>query len=124
VSPLGWVAFVVAGAAGAVARHVLGTALNDRLSGRFPWGTLVVNISGSFLFGVVTGLALDHGLAREPRIVLGTGFCGAYTTLSTFTYETIRLVEDGAVRAAVRNVAGTAVAAVVAAGAGLGLAGL
>lgn len=124
MSPLGWVAFVVAGAAGAVARHVLGTALNDRLSGRFPWGTLVVNISGSFLFGVVTGLALDHGLPREPRIVLGTGFCGAYTTFSTFTYETIRLVEDGAVRAAVRNVAGTAVAAVVAAGAGLGLAGL
>ncbi|HYH52488.1 MAG TPA: fluoride efflux transporter CrcB [Acidimicrobiia bacterium] len=124
MSPLAWTAFVVAGAAGAAARHLLGQAMTERSAGRFPWGTLVVNVTGSFLFGVVTGLALDHGLAREPRIVVGTGFCGAYTTFSTFTYETIRLVEDGAVKDALRNAATTVVAAAVATAAGLGLAAL
>ena len=124
MSPLAWVAFVVAGAAGAVTRHVVGGAVNARAPGRFPRGTLVVNLSGSFLFGLITGLGIDHGLSRELRVVLGTGFCGAYTTFSTFTYETLRLVEDGALRAAARNVGTTVIAGAVAAGAGLGLAAL
>ena len=124
MTPLAWVAFVVAGAAGAVARHVVGLALTRRTPARSSWGTLVVNVTGSFVFGLITGLALHHGLAREPRLVLGTGFCGAYTTFSTFTYETVRLVEDGAFREAVRNVGMTVVAGAVAAGAGLFLAAL
>lgn len=124
MTPLAWAAFVVAGAAGAVARHVVGMALNDGMQARFPWGTLVVNVSGSFLFGLITGLAIEHGLSRETRLVLGTGFCGAYTTFSTFTYETVRLMEDGAVREAVRNVAESLVAGALAAGAGLGLASI
>ena len=124
MNPLAWVGFVVAGAVGAVARHVIGAALPERTSARFPWGTLAVNVTGSFVFGVITGLALHHGLTREPRLVLGTGFCGSYTTFSTFTYETVRLVEDGAFGEAARNVGTTVVACALAAGAGLALAAL
>ena len=64
------------------------------------------------------------GAPPAPRVVLGTGFCGAYTTFSAFTYETIRLVEEGAIRAAVCNVATTVVAGAAAAAAGLGIASL
>ena len=56
--------------------------------------TLAINVTGSFLLGVVTGLGLDHGFPRTARIVLGVGFCGAYTTFSTFTYETVELLEE------------------------------
>ena len=109
-----WLAFAAASATGAVARYLVDGAI----TGRFPWGTLVVNATGSFLCGFLTGLALAHG----PRIVLVTGFCGAYTTFSTFTYETVRLVEEGSMAAAVGNVAATALTCAVAAAAGLALA--
>ena len=49
-----------------------------------PFGTLTINVSGSFVLGVITGLALYHGLESTPKIVVGTGFCGGYTTFSTF----------------------------------------
>ena len=61
----------------------------------FPWGTCVVNLSGSFVLGLITGLALVPRLPEDARLVLGTGFCGAYTTFSTFTFETLRLAEGG-----------------------------
>jgi CrcB protein len=119
VTPAWWAAFVVAGAGGAVARFVLDRAVADRARGVFPWGTLVINVTGSLLLGLITGLALHHGLSRSARIVLGTGFCGAYTTFSTFTFETVRLVEEGAGAEAVRNAAGTLAAGAVAAALGL-----
>jgi CrcB protein len=56
-------------------------------------GTLVVNVSGSLVLGFVTGVALYHAFPATPKTILGTGFCGAYTTLSSFAYETVRLVE-------------------------------
>lgn len=76
-------------------------------------------MTGSLLLGLITGLALHHGLSRAARIVLGTGFCGAYTTFSTFTFETVRLVEEGALAEAFRNTAGTLVACGAAAALGL-----
>jgi CrcB protein len=99
VSPLVWTAFVAAGALGAVARNVVDVAVHQRLDRSFPWGILVVNASGALVLGVITGLARYHGFAATPTIVLGTGFCGAYTTFSTFTFETIRLAEDTPQRA-------------------------
>jgi CrcB protein len=117
---------LVGAAVGACARYLVGELLR-RQAGTFPWATLVVNVTGSFLLGVLTAAAPAGVL-----VLLGTGFCGALTTYSTFAYETWRLVEDGAVRLAVGNtlgnVVGSVVAAVAAAGLGMasvaGLAGL
>jgi fluoride exporter len=121
MSPLTWVAFVAAGAIGAPARYLVDGAVADRIGGVFPWGTLVVNVSGSLVLGLLTGLALYHGFPEAPRLVLGTGFCGAYTTFSTHTFETVRLIEEGALAAAARNAAGTLLAGLAAAALGLAL---
>ena len=107
MSPAAWTAFVAAGAVGAPMRYLIDGAVGDRTRGALPWGTLLVNVSGSLLLGFLTGLALYHGFPKTPKVVLGTGFCGAYTTFSTFTFETARLVEEGAIADAFRNALGT-----------------
>ena len=124
MSPLGWLAFVAAGAIGAPVRYLVDGVIADRTAGAFPWGTFVVNITGSLLLGFLTGLALYHGFPDTPKVVLGTGFCGAYTTFSTHTFETVRLLEDGAAQEATRNALGTLVAALAAAVVGLAVAAL
>lgn len=121
---LEWVILATAGALGAPARYLVDGAISARARGAPPRGTFVVNVTGSFLAGVVTGLALYHAFPGTARLALGTGFCGAYTTFSTFTVETVRLVEAGAVARAARHALGTAVACLLAAAAGLALAAL
>ena len=121
MSPAASAAFVAAGGGGAVARFLLDRAVVDRTRGVFPWGTLVINVTGTLLLGLITGLALHHGLSKSAKIVLGTGFCGAYTTFSTFSFETVRLIEEGALTEAFRNVAATTVACGAAAALGLAL---
>jgi len=110
---------VVAGAIGAPARYLLDGAVRRHFDDPLPWGTLVVNATGSLLLGLLTGAALYHGFPDTPRIWLGTGFCGAYTTFSTFTVDTVLLVEKGDVGSAARNVLGSTVACAAAAGTGL-----
>ncbi|HEX8804263.1 MAG TPA: fluoride efflux transporter CrcB [Acidimicrobiales bacterium] len=122
MSPLAWVGFVAAAAVGAPLRYLVDTAVADRTGGAFPWGTVTVNVTGSLVLGLLTGLALHHGLPDTPKVMLGTGFCGAYTTFSTHTFETVRLLEEGAPSAAVRNAAGTLLASTAAAAFGLALA--
>lgn len=124
MSPPAWVAFVVAGAAGACLRYEIGERVRRRTDGVFPWGTLLINVSGSLLFGFLTGLSLYHAFPDTPLLVLGTGFCGAYTTFSAFTFETVQLLGDGALGPAFRNAAGTLVTCASAAAAGLGLGAL
>jgi CrcB protein len=124
MSPLAWVAFVVAGAVGAPARYLIDGAVLDRTRGAFPWGTFLINVTGSFLLGFLTGLGFNHAFPKAPRVVLGTGFCGAYTTFSTFTFESVRLLEEGATNEAIRNVLGTLLAGSFAAVAGLAVAAL
>ena len=119
-----WIGLAVAGAIGAPSRFLLDGLLQDRTSGAFPWGTFVVNMSGSVLLGFLTGLALYHAFPTTPKVILGTGFCGAYTTFSTWTYETIRLVEEGAVGEAFLNAGVSLVVGLLAAAAGLALAAL
>jgi CrcB protein len=121
VSSAGWAAFVVAGAIGAVLRYLVDGLIGDRSDSVLPWGILAVNVSGSFVLGLVTGLALHHGLGRTPRIVIGTGFCGAFTTFSTFAYESVRLLETGRRREALANVTLSLALGLAAAAAGLGL---
>ena len=119
-----WVLFVVAAAAGAVLRYLVDGAVSARDHGAFPWGTFLINVSGCLLLGVITGLALFHGLGPDTKLVAGTGFCGAFTTFSTFAYETVRLAEEGSLATAARNAAGTLLAGAAAATLGLLLAAL
>lgn len=96
------VLLVAAGAAvGAPLRYVVDRWVQRRLGGGFPWGTLVVNVVGSFVLGLVLG---SPSVGAETSALIGVGFCGALTTYSTFGYETLRLLEDGAWARGVANV--------------------
>jgi len=96
----------VAGAIGTLARYWLSGLVYDLAGKDFPWGTAVVNILGCFLFGLVWELGQDRMLLRtEARTVLLTGFMGAFTTFSTFIFESSGFLEDGRILAALVNVA-------------------
>lgn len=111
-----------ASALGAVARYLLDKTIAARRAGKVPLGTMAINISGAFLLGLLTGLAAHHGLPKAGLAALGAGFCGAYTTFSTFSYETMRLVEEGSIAEAGTNIAVSLAAGMAAAAAGLGAA--
>ena len=88
-----WLGFLLAATIGACARFLIDTYVTVRVGGPFPWGTGVINISGSFVLGVITGAVLYHAVSPEVRFVLGTGFCGAYTTFSTMQLELLKMVD-------------------------------
>lgn len=113
----------LAGGLGAAARFMLDGAIRGRLRRRYPVGTTVINLSGSFLLGLVTGLAMAHMLPVEWRIILGTGFLGGYTTFSTASFETVRLALERRWAAALLNGFGMMLGALLAAGVGLWLGG-
>ena len=113
------VGIAVAGAVGAPARYLVDGFVQDRSAGSFPWGTLVVNVLGSFVLGAVTCLVVHHGFGGAPRLWLATGLCGAFTTFSTFSWETARLIEDGEWGQAAANAAGSVLAGLMAAAAGM-----
>lgn len=111
----------VAGGIGAVCRFLLDgviTAWLERTGGSFPWGTTVVNLTGSLLLGLVTGVFVGH-CAPEAQLVLGTGFLGGYTTFSAASVETVRLLQDRRLRAGAVQALGTLLATVAMAGLGL-----
>ena len=89
--------YIAAGSAiGGVARYLLGGMLQRQTGATFPVGTLLINITGSFLLGLILRYAIDTpSLSAETRAFLTIGFCGGYTTFSTFSYETVALMEDG-----------------------------
>ncbi|MEV0245587.1 fluoride efflux transporter CrcB [Nocardia sp. NPDC050712] len=97
---MNWVLVVLGGMLGAPARYLVDRTVAARFGSRLPWGTLTVNIVGSAVLGALIGAGVDGSWLA----VAGTGFCGALTTYSTFGYETIRLVTDGAYAAALGNV--------------------
>jgi CrcB protein len=96
-----WVA--LGAAIGAPARYLTDRAVQRRHGGVFPWGTLTVNLAGSFLLGLLT--ALGARLSPALGAAVGIGFCGALTTYSTFSHDVLRLLEDGARRPALADVA-------------------
>jgi CrcB protein len=112
----------LAAALGALARYLVDQSVARKFESAFPWGTFVINVSGSFVLGLITGLSLHDGLSPHVVTVLGTGICGGYTTFSTFNFETIRLTEDGSLLGAAGNIAGSIAAGLLAAAAGLALA--
>ncbi len=86
----------IGGAVGSGARYALTLLVQSRSAGTFPIATLLINISGSVLLGFLMRYGLEGtSVSPEVRLLLTTGFCGGYTTFSTFSYETARLLEDG-----------------------------
>jgi fluoride exporter len=83
-------------AVGGVSRYYLSAAVQHRMGSSFPWGTLVINVTGSLVLGFVMRYAISTpSVSVEMRALLTTGFCGGYTTFSTYSYETAALIEDG-----------------------------
>ncbi|MGE0439267.1 MAG: fluoride efflux transporter CrcB [Gemmatimonadales bacterium] len=110
------------GALGSVARYLLGTVFEARSTAPFPTGTLVINVTGSLLLGLVVGFSLaGPGLTREARALLATGLCGGYTTFSTFSLDVIRLLEVGDYRRAAVYAVLSLVLSLAATGAGLAI---
>ena len=109
------VLIAIGGAAGAVSRYVVDTWVSERAASSFPWGTFVVNVSGSFVLGALFVLAIERNvLPADIRLPVLVGFVGAYTTFSTLMLESWRLVEGGATLLALANLVGSVVVGMVA----------
>ncbi len=124
MTPLVFVLVAVAGGVGAAARLLVDGLVRTRSGESLPWGTVTVNLTGSLLLGLVTGLATGHVLPETVRVVAGAGFLGGYTTFSTASLETVRLLQEGRWLPALTNGLGTLVVATGAAGLGLWLGSL
>ncbi len=112
-----WIA--LAGSVGAMSRFVLDGHIKARRNHAFPWATLVINVTGSLILGLVSGVLLKHKSFADIEAIIGVGFCGGYTTFSTASFETVRLLERGDYRRAVGNAAGGLLATVIAAAIGV-----
>lgn len=114
-------AVAVGGALGSVARYLIGAFIQGRVSIGLPVGTLVINVAGSLLLGFFMALGLETtAFTPEVRFFLTTGFCGGFTTFSTFSYETYRLLEDGEYRTAGIYAAASVVLSIFACALGFG----
>ena len=116
-------ALAVAGGLGAVARLLVDGIARERWGTRLPYGVLLVNATGSLLLGLVVGLVACGGAPDGLRLVVGTGFCGGYTTFSTASVDALRLARQGRPRAAVAYAGGTLLVTLVAGALGLWLGG-
>ncbi len=106
---LGYLLVAAGAAIGAPLRYLTDRAVQAHLGTAFPWGTLAVNVAGSLVLGLVAGATLNAG-GSELRLLIGTGFCGALTTYSTLSFETVRLTEQGGRLLAAANLAITVLA--------------
>ena len=102
---LKYVVVGVGGFLGAIARYALGTYIGGRYGVRFPLGTFVINVSGSFLIGLILTLLARTTASAYCRYLIPIGFIGAYTTFSTFEYETLRAIQDGQLMTGFLNIA-------------------
>ena len=124
MTPLVFIAVAAAGGLGASSRMLIDGLIKSRVSTALPWGTIIINVSGSLVLGLLTGLAGANLLPEAWHLVLGTGFLGGYTTFSTASFETIRLLQERRWVAGLVNGLGTLVFATTAAAIGLWLGGL
>lgn len=114
----------LAGSLGAAARFVTDGTIRARVRSRVPVGTVVINLAGSLLLGLLTGLVVFHGAPSQLTLVAGSGFCGGFTTFSTTSFESVRLAQQGDLRTAGLNVCVSIGGALAAAALGMALASL
>ncbi|WP_167193877.1 fluoride efflux transporter CrcB [Brevibacterium pigmentatum] len=124
MTPLVFVALAAAGGLGASSRMLIDGLIKSGMSAALPWGTIIINVSGSLVLGLLTGLAGANLLPEAWHLVLGTGFLGGYTTFSTASFETIRLLRERRWVACLVNGLGTLVFATATATIGMWLGGL
>ncbi|AIA01380.1 fluoride efflux transporter CrcB [Streptomyces noursei] len=117
-----WALVVIGAMVGAPLRYLTDRSVQRRHDTVFPWGTFTVNVAGSLVLGLLTGAVAAGAASPHVQLLVGTGLCGALTTYSTFSYETLRLSEDGAGFLAAANVVGSIVAGLGAAFVGAALA--
>nr|WTB32588.1 fluoride efflux transporter CrcB [Streptomyces sp. NBC_00830] len=119
---MNWLLVIVGAAIGAPLRYLTDRAVQSRHDTVFPWGTFTVNVAGSLVLGLLTGAVAAGAASSQVQLFVGTGLCGALTTYSTFSYETLRLAEDGAKFYAAGNVVASVVAGLGAVFAGVAVA--
>jgi CrcB protein len=119
MTPLVFLALALAGGAGAMSRFALDGVIRARVAGSAPWGTITINLSGSLVLGLLTGVAAAGLLPDEWLAIAGTGFLGGYTTFSTASVETVRILQERRWGAGIVVALGTLVAAIALAGLGL-----
>ena len=119
---MNWLLVVAGAMVGAPLRYLTDRAVQSRHDSVFPWGTFVVNVTGSLILGLLTGAVAEGAAGSSLQLLLGTGLCGALTTYSTFSYETLRLTETGAGLYAAANVVASVTAGLGAAFAGVSVA--
>ncbi|MFE9017555.1 fluoride efflux transporter CrcB [Streptomyces sp. NPDC007808] len=119
---MNWLLVIAGAVVGAPLRYLTDRAVQSRHDSVFPWGTFAVNVTGCLILGLLTGAAAAGAANSQVQLLLGTGLCGALTTYSTFSYETLRLTETGAGLYALANIAGSVTAGLGAAFLGVWLA--
>ncbi|MFJ3233820.1 fluoride efflux transporter CrcB [Streptomyces sp. NPDC086787] len=119
---MNWLLVVAGAVVGAPLRYLTDRSVQARHDTVFPWGTFAVNVIGCLVLGLLSGAVTFGAAPRSLQVLLGTGFCGALTTYSTFSYETLRLAESGARFFAAANVVASVVAGLGAAFVGAALA--
>lgn len=102
---MNWIFLIVGGASGTIARYILSGITYNVFGSNFPYGTFIVNTIGCFTIGILASLAEEKFLlGTGARLLLMIGFCGAFTTFSTFIFETDNLIKDGEFVKALLNV--------------------
>lgn len=119
---MNWLLVITGAAIGAPLRYLTDRAVQSRHDSVFPWGTFTVNVTGCLVLGLLTGAVAAGAASSHLQLLLGTGLCGALTTYSTFSYETLRLAEGGARFYAAANAVASVVAGLGAAFAGVTIA--
>ncbi|MFI0220502.1 fluoride efflux transporter CrcB [Streptomyces lydicus] len=116
---MNWLLVVAGAMVGAPLRFLTDRFVQSRHDTVFPWGTFAVNAAGSLILGLLAGAVTAGAVSAQLQLLIGTGLCGALTTYSTFSYETLRLAADGARGYAVANVVGSVLTGLAAAFAGV-----
>ncbi|MFF7366842.1 fluoride efflux transporter CrcB [Streptomyces tricolor] len=120
---MNWLLVIAGAVVGAPLRYLTDRAVQARHDSLFPWGTFVVNMAGCLVLGLLTGAVSAGAAGPHLQLLVGTGLCGALTTYSTFSYETLRLAEAGSGLYAALNIAASVLAGLAAAFTGVSLAG-